>query len=279
LFKVRSNRIRPATDNKILTCWNALFISALTDAAHVFNNPHWLKKAIVAADFFRTRIIERNGKLWRNSNADYLNNAGFLDDYCFLIKSFLDVYQSTLEEIWLTVANLLTRVVLVHFTAEDRLFFNLSSDEEPRLIQDSVELTDNVIPASNSQMARNLFVLGHLLENDGYLLRSEEMLKKMIPQIKRNPAFHANWSSLLADFITGPTTINIVGNNSLACLKEFAGKYLPNVIFSGTLAKTAPHLGQIRNDNEKTLIYICFGKTCFNPVETVQEALQILGKH
>ena len=279
LFTVRSNRIRPATDNKILTCWNALMISALTDAAHVFNNPNWLKKAIVAVDYFRIRLIERNGKLWRNSNSESLVIPGFLDDYCFLIKSFLDVYQSTLDEIWLTSAELLTREVLLHFTAEDMLFFNLSSGEEPRLIHDSIELSDNVIPASNSQMAKNLFVLGHLLENEGYLLRSEEMLKKMIPQIKRNPAFHANWASLLADFIAGPATIIIVGNTALACLKEFGGKYLPNVIFSGHMAKISPHTRESANDNEKTLIYICRDKTCYNPVETVQDALQILGQH
>jgi uncharacterized protein len=279
LFTLRTNRIRPATDSKILTCWNALMISALTDAAHAFNRPQWLKKAIAAADFFRIRLTERNGKLWRNSNAQPFTIAGFLDDYCFLIKSFLDVYQSTLDEIWLRAAEWLTGEVLLHFTAEDGLFFNLSSDQEPRLIQDSVELSDNVIPASNSQMARNFFVLGHLLENEGYLLRSEMMLKKMVPQIKRNPAFHANWASLLADFISGPATIRIVGNRSQECLREFTGKYLPNVIFSGSLAKIAPHPGERGNDNEKTLIYICQGKTCFNPVETVQEALQILRQH
>jgi hypothetical protein len=125
-------------------------------------------------------------------------------------------------------------------------------------------------------MARNLFMLGHLTGNEEYLLRSEEMLKKMVPQIKRNPAFHANWASLLSDFITGPATISIVGPESRLFLKEFAGHYLPNAIFSESLTNTAVQYDRNLHPEGKTLIYICQGKTCYRPVETVSEALQIL---
>jgi len=276
LFTVRSNRVRPATDDKILTCWNALMISALVDAAKVFNKPHWLNRAIDSANFYRQHITERKGKLWRNSKANSFAIPGFLDDYCFLIKTFLDIYQSTFEEKWLFSADILTREVMLHFSVEDGLFFRLSSDEEPRLIQETIELSDNVIPSSNSQMARNLYVLGHLLDHEGYLSRSEKMLKKMVPQIKQNPSFHANWATLLADHITGPTSISIFGDESLLLLKEFDGHYLPDVIFSGNHPGTSPHVGDKAHDSGKTQIYVCHGKTCFSPVETVTEALQFL---
>ena len=276
LLTFRSKRTRPATDDKILTCWNSLMISALTDAAKVFNQPAWLKRAITAANFYRANLSKRNGKLWRNSKSDSFSIAGFLDDYCFLIKSFLDIHQSTLDEAWLTSAEMLTCEVILHFTASDGIFFNLSSDEEPRLIRESIELSDNVIPASNSQMARNLFVLGHLLGNEGYLLRSEKMLKGIVPQIKRNPAFHANWTSLLADLITGPTVLSIVGDEKLLHMEEFSGHYLPGVIFSGNYGKSFPTNTKPIGIKGKTLIFICHDKTCYNPVETVDDALKIL---
>jgi len=167
---------------------------------------------------------------------------------------------------------------MVHFPAEDNIFFNLTSDEEPRLIQETIELSDNVIPASNSQMARNLFVLGHLLGHEDYLSKSEKMLKKMVLQIKRNPSFHANWATLLADYITGPTSISIIGDASQLCLKEFDRHYLPNVIFSGNHPETYPHVNDRAHERGKTLIYVCHAKTCYSPVETVMEALQLLEK-
>ena len=276
LFTIRSKRIRPATDDKILTCWNGLMISALTTAAKALNNPRWLETAIAAADFYRVHLEERNGKLWRNSQAGSFAIAGFLDDYCFLIKAFLDIYQSTLDASWLNSAESLTREALLHFTAGDGLFFNLSSNEGPRLIGETVELSDNVIPASNSQMARNLFVLGHLLNHEGYAARSEAMLKKMISQVKQNPSFHANWMGLLAETISGPAVVTITGDGKLLRLQEFSKYYLPGVIFSGIHSQTSKEVSETTESKEKTMIRVCCGKTCFAPVETVGEALQIL---
>jgi uncharacterized protein YyaL (SSP411 family) len=275
LFTVRSNRNRPATDDKILTCWNALMISALTDSARALNKPVWLEKAVTVATWYRENLISRNGKLWRNSKAGSFAIAGFLDDYCFLIKAFLDIYQATFDISWLAAADLLTKEVILHFTAEDGIFFRLSSDEAPRLIQETVELSDNVIPASNSQMSGNLFVLGHLLNHEAYVLRAELMLKKMVAQVKRNPAFHANWAMLLDNFISGPVEVKITGNEKLNLLREFSGYFLPGVIFS-CLPDSMIDADKSNTENGRSQIFICQGKTCFNPVETVQEAVDFL---
>ncbi len=279
LFTVRGNRIRPATDDKILTSWNALMIAALADASRAFDRPDWLGKAIVAAEFYRVHLIRRNGKLWRNAKSGSFATAGFLDDYCFLIKAFLDIYQSTLDEIWLISAEELTSETILHFTADDGVFFRFTSDEEPELIQETIELSDNVIPASNSQMARNLFVLGCLQGRENYALRAEKMVKQMVSQVVKHPSFHANWASLLADIIGGPTTMSILGEESLAFLRELTKHYLPNVIFSGKLVTLDREVIENHSEKDVTLIYICHQKTCFSPVKTVGEALEILGRH
>ncbi len=276
LLTVRGNRVRPATDDKILTCWNGLMISALVKASLVFGKPDWLEKAVAVASFYHDHGILRKGKLWRSTRAGSLTIAGFLDDYACLGRAFLDLYQATFDASWLAAVELLTGEVLTHFEAGDGLFYNLSSDEEPRLIIETIELSDNVIPASNSVMATNLWILGYLTGNPNYIERSENMVNKMVPEIRKNPAFHANWALLLQDHLSGPVEVNIIGEQYLGLLKEFSGQYIPGVIFSGGEIKTPAESSDSRHLPGKTLIYVCRDKSCFPPVETVDEALRLI---
>ncbi|MEI6682826.1 MAG: thioredoxin domain-containing protein [Bacteroidota bacterium] len=276
LFTVRGNRERPATDDKILTCWNGLMISALVKASLVFVKPAWLEKAVAAASFYRDHVILRKGKLWRNTRAGSLTISGFLDDYGCLGRAFLDLYQATFDASWLTAAELLIGEVMAHFEAGDGLFFNLSSDEEPRLILQTIELSDNVIPASNSVMATNLWILGYLTGNPNYIERSEKMVQKMVPEIRKNPAFHANWALLLQDHLSGPVEVCIIGEHYRSLLQEFSGHYLPGTVFAGGAVKTPAGSSDSRHVAGKTLIYVCRDKSCFPPVETVDEALRLI---
>ena len=166
--------------------------------------------------------------------------------------------------------------VVTHFSDGDGLFFNLSSGEGQRLIMETVELSDNVIPASNSVMAANLWTAGYLTGNVEYISRSEKMLKSMMPEIGRNPGFHANWATLLQEFISGPVEVNIIGEEYLVLLKEFASYYLPGVIFSGGERKSPAETSETRFTAGKTLIYVCRGKSCFPPVDTVVEAVRLI---
>jgi uncharacterized protein YyaL (SSP411 family) len=94
---------------------------------------------------------------------------------------------------------------------------------------------------------------------------------KMIPAIRRNPAFHANWAALLAWYIDSPVEVSIVGVNNTELLAGFSGHYLPQVIFSGN--RESFETGHTAG---KTLILICHKKTCFTPVETVAEAIRLI---
>jgi len=275
LFTVRGNRVRPATDNKILTCWNGLMISALVKASLVFGKPAWLENAIAAASFYRDHVMLRMGKLWRNTRAGSLTIAGFLDDYGCMGRAFLDIYQATFDPSWLAAVEILMAEVMAHFEA-DGIFFNLSSDEEPRLILETLELSDNVIPASNSIMATNLWILGYLTGNLDFIARSEQMVKKMVPEIRKNPAFHANWAMLLQDHLAGPVEVNIIGEQYSSLLQEFSGHFLPGVFFSGGEVKTPAEGNDSRYVAGKTLISVCRDKSCFPPVETIGEALSLL---
>ena len=275
LLAARETKPRPATDDKILTGWNALMISALTDASLVFYRKDWLDKAIAIAGFYLQNVEKRHGKLWRNAKGGSLAIAGFLDDYSLLIKAFLDLYQATFDDRWLDTAILLTNETFSHFTAAGGTFFNLVSDEEPVVVMNSAELSDNVIPASNSVMARNLYTLGHITGREDFVRRSERMAMAMVPDVLKNPSFHANWAALLAFMAQGPTEVQLAGDRAAEVRKSFSGIFLPAVIWSGGTTGRAAGLKE-RAVAGKTLIYVCREKSCFPPVESASEALEIL---
>lgn len=265
LFSEREKRIRPATDDKILTAWNALMISALTDAYMAFGEERWLELAVRCAEFYHESLVQRGWKLWRNAKNGALDNPAFLDDYSLLISAFLDLYQIAFEERWLTSATLLTEKVIQHFSDTGGLFFNLSSDETPALVQRAVELSDNVIPAGNSVMAHNLFIGGHILGKNEWIVRAEQMVIAMMPQIKANPAYHANWARLLLLSGESATTVKIVAGEPARIRKDVLWHFRPGVIWSGK-----------RDAGMTTKIYVCKGKSCFQPVDSVSEAIKLL---
>jgi uncharacterized protein YyaL (SSP411 family) len=278
LMAGRATRERPATDDKIITAWNGLMISGLVDAYLATNDNSMLDRALRAARFYLDRLAGREGELWRNYKNQTLNLPGFLDDYAFLIKSFLDLYQATFDHDWNRAAEVLIRRVIDNFSIEGGVFFQLSSAKEQPLIHQAVELSDNVIPASNSQMAWNLYVFGHLSGNPDYISRSEKMVMAMLPQMKRNPGFHANWIALLGCMMAGPIEVAVIGPEWLRILQEFRVFYHPGIIFSGSDGRTELPGFSDRFRPGETLIYICLGRSCFAPVKTVSDAILLINQ-
>jgi uncharacterized protein YyaL (SSP411 family) len=103
------------------------------------------------------------------------------------------------------------------------------------------------------------------------------MITAMLPEVRKNPAFHANWASLVSILTSGSPEIQIVGENANGLRKIFGRYFLPGVLWSGGLEGRAAGLKE-RLVPGKTLIYVCRNQSCFPPVETVQEALKIIEK-
>ena len=149
------------------------------------------------------------------------------DDYVFLTAAFADLYQSTFEEQWLDGAVRLTRRALEHFQDKDGIFFRLIPDDVPRLVTEPVELSDNVIPASNSVMAHNLLTLGTIIGEERWVEQSGRMLAAMALKMRANPDFHAQWARL--SLRSGDRLIHIAisGPDPAEVRKAFFGHYMP----------------------------------------------------
>jgi uncharacterized protein YyaL (SSP411 family) len=278
LFNKRSQRIRPVLDDKILTAWNALMLKAYTDAYSAFENPEYLKIALKNAAFIKSKLKSKDERLYRNyKNGNAAINA-FLDDYAFYISALISLYQTDFDEKWIDEAYQLSQYTINHFYDYKTALFFYTSDLDTALICRNIETTDNVIPSANSEMAKNLYMLGHYLNNDEYIRISQNMLNNVKINALKYGAYYANWDILMAWIADKPFEVAIVGNEVESKRKEFESHYLPNVFLSG--AKMQSKLALLENKfiENQTTIYVCRDKTCYQPSTEVKQALNQLKK-
>jgi len=158
LMKARDQRIRPGLDDKVLAGLNALMLKGYVDAYKAFGTPAYLEKAVKNANFITTKLLQKDNRLNRNYKNGKGNINAFLDDYALTVEAFIALYQVTFEEKWLYKAKDLTDYSTVHFFDKASGMYNYTSDLDPPLIARKMETSDNVIPASNSVIAKDLYL-------------------------------------------------------------------------------------------------------------------------
>jgi len=139
-------------------------------------------------------------------------------------------------------------------------------------------LNDNVIPASNSMMARNLAKLSHYYSNTYYLKTSKQMLNNVKESIVNYPAGYSNWLQLMSDFSTSYYEVAISGPDAISKLKEINKMYIPNKLIAGSTKESQLPLMQNRFNDDETFIYICVDGACQLPVTEVKKALNQINK-
>ncbi|MBA3972098.1 MAG: thioredoxin domain-containing protein, partial [Bacteroidetes bacterium] len=276
MLKERSKKIRPALDDKILTSWNALMLKGYVDAYRVFDEQKFLDVALKNGAFILKNIKKPDNRLDRNFKNGKSSINGFLDDYAFTIEGFIALYQATFDEKWLEEAQQLSAYTITHFYDSKAGMFYYTSDIDTKLIARKMEITDNVIPAANSVMAKNLFVLGHYFYNDDYINKSKKMLENVKQDALKGGPYYANWDILMSWFVSEPYDVAIVGKDFASKRKEFDRYYLPNVFLSGGKDEGKLSLLEGKFIPEQTTIYVCQNKTCKMPVTEVNKAILLL---
>lgn len=268
LFKKRRLRTKPDLDDKVLTSWNALMITAYVDAYKALNHKEYKKIAEKAGNAICKKLTNKDGSLMRSLSN---NISGFLDDYANVIDSYISLYQITFNLKWLQRADRLLEYVLLHFSDKDGVLFFYTSDLDPELITRTVDVIDNVIPSGNSVMAKNLFILGKYLYKDEYIDRSREMLNKVSGMLPKGGLHTANWSSLLYLFKKSFYVLSIVGDNFDSISNELNSLFLPNVITAAVKRENQNELFRGKEIKNQTPIYICRDNSCLEPVFSLEE--------
>ncbi|MEZ4847174.1 MAG: thioredoxin domain-containing protein [Bacteroidia bacterium] len=276
LLEKRNERIRPGLDDKILTAWNALMLKGYVDASRALGNPLFLDVALKNAAFLKKNMFREDGGLNRNYKDGKSSINGFADDYAFVIDAFIALYQATFDEQWLFDADALMRYALEHFYDTQTGMFFYTSDEDDPLITRSREVPDNVIPGSNSALAKDLFYLGTYLYNNDYLDKSRKMLRNVLESMNEEGPYYSNWAILLTHLTYEPYEVAIVGDRAEELRKEWDQHFQPNAFLLGGKSEGKLELLKNKKIEGETFIYVCQDKLCKLPVQSVEEALRLV---
>jgi len=274
IMKVRNKRVRPGLDDKILTSWNALMLKGYVDAYRAYGEARFLNAALKNADFIYYNAIGKNNEMSRNYKNGKSSVPGLLDDYSFTISAFIDLYQATFDEKWLYKANDLTDYTILHFFDTSSGMFYYTPDNHSDLIVRKMEISDNVIPSSNSEMANNLFLLGNYFNNENFIQKAQQMLKNVQKNLQKNIFSFSNWGLLGIHFIKPLYEVAIVGSDWDTIRKTLDKNYLPDAIYLGGKNEGTLNLLEDKLVSGQTTIYVCVDKACKIPVTEAEMALQ-----
>ena len=274
LLSARQERVPPSLDDKILAAWNGMMLQAFAVAYRTFGRQADLDTALKAGNFIRDHMKRADGGMFRNYKDGKASINGFLDDYAFVISGFIELYQATFEEDWLAEAQQLLEYAMEHFFDPEKPMFYYTSDLDPALVARKMEIPDNVIPSSNSQMARNLYVLGTYLYREDYVDIARQMVRQVKTETIRQGPYFSNWAIVLSWLIHPPYEVAIVGDDWREVLSAWNRKYLPFVLLAGGEWGGNLELLKDKYRSGETLIYVCREKVCQQPVRTMDEAME-----
>ena len=224
LLNEREKRIRPGLDDKILTSWNAMAICGLISSYKAFGKTEYLDLALANANFLKQKLFDTDGHLLHSYKNNQAKISGFLDDYAFVIEAFTAIFEATEQKDWLDLAQQLTKITFQEFFDEEKSVFYFTAAKQQDLITRTIEIHDNVIPSSNSVMAKNLFRLSYLLDRPDYLETAQKMLNVVSGNTTDYPSGYSNWSQLMLNLTGNHFEVAIVGENAISLLNELQKK-------------------------------------------------------
>lgn len=186
LFQLRSDRVWPGLDDKVLTAWNGLMLSAFAEAGRVLGRVDYLAAATANAEFLHHALRQDNGRLLRTWKAGCgAKYNAYLEDYACLAEGLLSLFEATYDPRWYTWAGELAQLMLRHFKDPEKAGFYDTSDDHETLIHRPRDVQDNAMPSGNAKAAMVLFELG-LYSGDADLLQvAEDSVSQQSDTMKR----------------------------------------------------------------------------------------------
>ena len=277
LYDVRSKRIWPGLDDKVLTAWNGLMLAAFAEAAQALDRADYRDVATANAEFLYANMRAQDGRLLRTwkagSQAKY--NA-YLEDYAFLAEGLLALYQTTFDERWFQWARELADAMLAHFSdAEDGGFYDTRDDHE-QLIHRPKDIQDNAIPSGNAMATHVLLKLGLLTGEPTYWDTAERAMRSVGKLMAQYPSGFGEWLNAASLVMGESREIALVGNEEQIAplLSVVRTGYRPlQVVAAGTGSKdeTIPLLANRPQVNDSGTAYVCRRFVCETPVTDPQE--------
>ena len=267
VYEYRKKRYFLHLDDKILTSWNALMITAMCHLYRVTGNKTYLSAATKAQEFIQDKLCEEDC-LYISYREGKRSGKGFLDDYADEILALLALYEATLDETHLEKAKRFLEKVLSDFWDEGQGGFFLYGRENETLILRPKETYDGAIFSGNSAMAYNLVQLALLTGEKKYEELAEQQLKFMSVEARHYPSGYAMFLMALSDFVDIPGKITIVLKDHQKP-EDLSCKIPLNTVISVLEGPTKEY--PLKQD--KTTFYVCQGRTCQPPVNELETVI------
>ncbi|MBT7654496.1 MAG: thioredoxin domain-containing protein [Flavobacteriaceae bacterium] len=270
--ELKEKREFPLTDKKIITSWNAQMVSGLLNSFEAFGDKQFLNQAQRTYSFLRENLIS-GAELMHTFQANKAKMEANLEDYAFMIRAALGLYQNTGNVDYLEQADELTENAIKNFETTKNPFFTYTKN--PVMFSEIISVNDNVIPSANAIMAENLWTLGHLLEKKQYSTKAKKMLDVMTSYFNEGRGSdYSQWAQLITKEAFSYKEVVIVGPEAQNTNREIQQNYLPNALFQISDKPSELPLLKDRFFKKETLIYVCEDKVCLRPSETVVDALK-----
>jgi len=279
LFQIRTRRVHPLKDDKILTAWNGLMIAAFAKGFSALQDPAFSAAAEKAANFILRRMRTASGRLQRRYRLGHIAFPGYLDDYAFFIWGLVELYEATFNPRYLAAAMELQRIQIDLFWDETSSCFFMTPKDGEELIARPKDLYDGAVPSGNSVAFLNLLRLGRMCGNPEWEKMGDRMIRGFAGSFGDYPMAYTHLMIGL-DFLLGPTQeILIAGDPQNPAVREAMAylqqKFLPFKVLlfwphgeaAREISTLCPFLQAVMPPEEGVSIHICEGYSCKTPIK------------
>jgi len=281
LLKVRSTRIAPGLDDKVLVSWNALMITAFAKGYRVTNNPKYLDAAKNCVSFIENNLF-KNGKLLRTYKNKTAKIDGYLEDYSYFVNALLDVFEIEPDAKYLKLALELGSYLIDHFWDSKNNGFFMTSDDHEKLIIRPKSNYDLSLPSGNSVSCFVMLRLYHLSQEQKFLEITTKILESQAQMAAENPFGFGYLLNTLAIYLEKPIEITILNPENSNLCQHLLLDYLPNsfritISDSSQLEKLSEYSFFTGKEFEsKTTVFVCKDFSCSLPLHAIDEIDAIL---
>ena len=276
LLKVRSTRIPPGLDDKILVSWNSLMITAFAKGYRVTNDTRYLDAAKNCISFIENNLFE-NDKLLRTYKNGSAKIDGYLEDYSYFVNALLDVFEIEPEKKYLDLALKLGDHLVDHFWDSDTSSFFMTSDNHEKLIIRPKSNYDLSLPSGNSVSAFVMLRLFHLSQKQNFLEISTKIMESQAQMAAENPFGFGYLLNTIFNYMQKPLEITIVNTENYELCHSIVTDYLPNSFI--VTIQNSTQLDSLsdfpffagKTFEDKTTVFVCKDFSCSLPLHTLDE--------
>jgi uncharacterized protein YyaL (SSP411 family) len=279
LYDARSRRVRPGLDDKRLTSWNALMISALAEAGAVLEREDYLQAAVACADFVLGELRDPGGRLLRTWKDGRGRISGYLEDHAYLLEALITLYQASFDARFYREAVSLADTIIDRFSDPERGGFFTTGEGHELLIARSKDLDDSPIPSGNSAAAFGLLRLALLSGEEKYERHALGVLRLLTPLAARHPLGFGHLLGAVDFYLAPVREVAIVGPDPGAAelIAIVRGSYLPHLVLAAGDGDGVPLLEGRGAVDGRAAAYVCEHFVCQAPVLDPDELAGVLG--